>query len=413
MKNENQKDPRLLGALDFIDSDLIGETADRLMKPIAAKKRFFTTARLALIAACLCLIALIIPVILTLAGIDTSITVYEEDPPIPPHGANEDTVSKNTNVYDGSRGLIYRISDDGTYAMLVDIGVCTDKDITVASSYNGLPVKIILFGAMRDCETIESVTFPDSVERIIGSVLSNCPNLRRIYIGAGVKTIIDGTFSENELDEIVISPDNPYYVCRNNCVIEIATKTLVIGYKGAVIPDDGSVEVIGYRAFSQMRGVTSLVIPEGIKKIGASAFEDCEFESITLPGSLERLGEGVFRNCKNLKYFDLGGYHELPDSVLRYCDALREVVGLENVTYIGSHSLSGDYLTSINLTASLKYIDQWAFSNAQALSHIYFDGTVAEWNAIPKGYDQNYRLPVGKIFCSDGMGDPKTTLPKE
>lgn len=413
MKNETGKDTRLLEALDFIDSDLIGETADRLMKPTAVKKRFFTTRKLALIAACLCLAVLLVPVILTLTGGEVSIKIFNNDPPEPPYAVGEVSTETSSNIYDGSRGLVYRVSDDGTYAILVDIGSCTDRDITVASTYNGLPVTETKSHALYRCEEVESLTIPDTMEIIYVRAFADCPNLKRVYIGAGVRTIYMEAFTENDLDEVVISPDNPYLVCRNSCIIELETQTIVFGYKGAVIPDDGSVERIAARAFSMTKGITSMVIPEGIKEIGVGAFEGCEFKSITLPKSLEKLGSNVFSSCKRLEYFDLGGYHELPDGTLAHCDAVREVVGLENVTRIGNHSLWGDTLRSIKLTSALKYIDKWALSGAESLGRIYFDGTVAEWNAIPKGYQWNRLLPATNVFCNDGMGDPRATLTEE
>ena len=154
-------------------------------------------------------------------------------------------------------------------------------------------------------------------------------------------------------------------------------------------------------------------IAEGIKYIGINAFEGCEFKSITLPKSLEYLGTSVFQSCKNLEYFDLGGYKELPDSTLSHCDAIREVVGLENVTRLGKHSLGGDYLTNIRLTSALQYIDEYAFGLTNSLSRVYFDGTVAEWNAIPKGYHWNYNLPATNVICNDGKGDPGATMGKK
>ena len=409
MKKENSKDTRLYEALDFIDSDIIGETADKLMVPLKPKVRRVPARAIALIAACICLIALAIPVIIKLTKVETTITVYD-DPPIPGNHAVS-TVEIHTQSYDGSRGLIYKISDDGTYAILTDIGSCTDKDIVVASTYNGYPVKEIHNGAITKNDTVESVTIPDSVETVRS--FSNCPSLRRVYIGAGVSRISFMAFNDNDLSEVIISPDNPYFVCRNNCVIEVATKTIVLGYRGAVIPDDGSVERIMDFAFCNMKGIDSIVIPEGIKYIGGHAFEGCEFKSIVLPKSLEYLGTYVFEHCKNLEYFDLGGYKELPDGTLFYCNALREVVGLENVTRLGRNALDGNYLTSIRLTSALQYIDEYAFGLTNSLGRVYFDGTVAEWNAIPKGYHWNHNLPATNVICNDGKGDPSATMGKK
>ena len=250
---------------------------------------------------------------------------------------------------------------------------------------------------------MESVTFPDNVEEIGVRVLSECPNLKRIYLGAGVRLIDLHAFSECDIEEIVISPDNPHLVFRDGCVIDTAAKTLILGIRGAVIPGDGSVERIGYSAFSGRRGISSLIIPEGIKEICSFAFEGCDVERIAFPTSIEKLDTSALRDCKYLKYFDLGGYSELPDYSLDGCDALREVTGLENVTRIGKYALSvGADLHSIRLTSSLKSIDEYACLKASSLNCIYFDGTVEQWNAISKGKGWNLRTPDARIICNDG-----------
>ena len=401
MKNEKGKDTRLLEALDYIDSDLIGETADRLMKPTNPKKRFFTTRNLALIAACLCLFALAIPVALHLAGEEMTVVITQKDPP-PSVNDPHESEQVHTQIYDGSRGLIYEVSEDGTYASLVGIGSCTDADITVATSYNGLPVTAITYRALSQCETVESVTVPDTIKTISLSSFSGCPKLKKLYIGAGVETIRPSSFSYTDFDEIVISSDNPYYVCKNNCIIEVATKTLVFGYNGAVIPDDGSVEIIGFSAFFESKGIADLAIPEGIKVIQVNAFSRSDIASVTLPSSLEKLETGIFSSCQNLKYFDLGGYHELPDNILAGCQELCEVVGLENVTRIGKRALSvGDKLYNVKLSSALKTIEERALLSAESLGRIYFDGTVAEWNAVEKGYEWTRNAP--NIYCNDGV----------
>ena len=224
MKKDNSRDERLIEAIDFIDSDLIAETAERLMQPVSHKKRFLSTRRLALIAACIALIALALPTALRLMRVEVTITQDGPRLPIFSIGTSPD-VQENRNEHDGSRGLTYTVSEDGTYAILTDIGFCTDKDIVVASTYNGYPVKEIYNGAITKNDTVESVTIPDSVEIIRG--FRECPNLRRVYIGAGVREISFMAFTDNDLHEVIISPENPYFVCRNSCVIEVATKTIV------------------------------------------------------------------------------------------------------------------------------------------------------------------------------------------
>lgn len=58
-----------------------------------------------------------------------------------------------------------------------------DKTITnavIASEIGGFPVRVISFGALRDCEALVSVTIPASVTHISSVVLSGCPNVQSV-----------------------------------------------------------------------------------------------------------------------------------------------------------------------------------------------------------------------------------------
>ena len=86
-------------------------------------------------------------------------------------------------------------------------------------------------------------------------------------------------------------------------IIETASRTLVIGCKNSVIPDDGSVTAIGSYAFYYCKGLTSIVIPDSVTSIGNHAFGECSalvsvtFQSIyncylMMPGYNDAIGIG-------------------------------------------------------------------------------------------------------------------------
>lgn len=63
----------------------------------------------------------------------------------------------------------------------------------------------------------------------------------------------------------------------------------------------GTFTTIGKEAFFEAYNVRSVIIEEGVSKIGDSAFCGCSIESITLPQSLEEIGYDVFGHCTKLK----------------------------------------------------------------------------------------------------------------
>ena len=62
-----------------------------------------------------------------------------------------------------------------------------------------------------------------------------------------------------------------------------------------------TVETIGIEAFSQCKGITSIIIPECVKKIGYMAFENCtSLTSIVLSGCIDEIGYRAFSECTGL-----------------------------------------------------------------------------------------------------------------
>lgn len=96
------------------------------------------------------------------------------------------------------------------------------------------------------------------------------------------------------IESIEVEEGNEYFHSKNNCLIETATKTLVLGCKNSIVPDDGSVEIIGEYAFNGCMGAKSIEIPEGVKEIHNMAFAYTDFEEIVIPESIELIAEESF-----------------------------------------------------------------------------------------------------------------------
>lgn len=63
-------------------------------------------------------------------------------------------------------GLKYELNKDGKSYSVVGIGTCTDKDVVIPDIYNNLPVTAIKNYAFYMCESLTSVTIPDSITSI-------------------------------------------------------------------------------------------------------------------------------------------------------------------------------------------------------------------------------------------------------
>ena len=235
------------------------------------------------------------------------------------------------------------------------------------------------------------------------------------------------------------APDHPYQIFKNDdldtgvkLVIDDSV-TEIYGYwfrncsklQYIEIPD--SVTKIGPGAFYNCSSIKSIEIPDSVTTIGGEAFLNCRFTSIEIPASVTSIGAGAFAWNSNLttvtfakgtKINTIAGFYnctalssiEIPASVtaigtgaFQGCTGLSRVNIPDGVTVIGDWAFGNcTGLTSITIPAGVTAIGSDAFAYCENLSTINFKGTVAQWNAITKGVNWNYKTSATSVACSDG-----------
>ncbi|MDY3108855.1 MAG: leucine-rich repeat protein [Lachnospiraceae bacterium] len=166
----------------------------------------------------------------------------------------------------------------------------------------GNSVTSIGWYAFKGCRGLTSITTPNSVTSIGNSAFSGCTGLTNVTIGNSVTSIgYQAFYGCTELTSIIVDEGNSKYHSAGNCLMETATKTLILGCKTSVIPTDGSVTSIGDNAFEGCTGLTSVTIPASVTHIGEFAFSGCgALTSITVPDSVTSIGKRAFVGCKGL-----------------------------------------------------------------------------------------------------------------
>ena len=234
----------------------------------------------------------------------------------------------------------YELTEDGAGYILKKLK--TDKaDVQIPETYEGKPVVAIGDSALKDNKKIKSVVIPASVKSIGQSAFAgctalasvsfaeglseigrfafqNCTALTAISLPASVRSIGKNAFNGcATLSSIAVAAGNTVYRAEGNCLIEIASGTLLRGGKDSVIPADGSVLKIGDYAFAGVSGLIEIALPEGVLSLGYSAFENCiSLAKITLPESLERIGWYAFFDCISLLDVRFAGDADAWENVL-------------------------------------------------------------------------------------------------
>ena len=236
--------------------------------------------------------------------------------------------------------------------------------------------------AFHSCIGLTSITIPNNVTSI-DAAFNGCNGLTSIFIPKNV-TSIDGSFDAcSGLESIVVEEGNTVYDSRNNCnaLIETASNTLIRGCKNTIIPE--SITTIGFSAFTQCYGLTSITIPNSVTSIENSAFYGCSnLTSISIPNSVDNIGEFSFGYCGRLESIVVDGGNTVYDS-RNNCNALIETASNtlirgckntiipEGITTIGSSAFSAcDGITSVTLPNSVTSICELAFGNCFNLTSI-------------------------------------------
>ena len=170
------------------------------------------------------------------------------------------------------------------------IGDSAFADCSGITEISGLDkVKTIGKGAFSGCDSLEKITVPKDVETIGDGVLKDCKKLTDIIVEAGCVNFVG-----NAGNEILLEKSAEGSSLRIIAVVPSVTSLDLSGFDG--------ITVIGEGAFSGCASLKSIILPDTLKEIGDSAFEECEsLESFTVPKNTETIGVNVFTGCKNLK----------------------------------------------------------------------------------------------------------------
>lgn len=227
--------------------------------------------------------------------------------------------------------------------------------ISLSNIVLGKSITSIGYRAFRNARKITSVMIPDAVE-YIGEHAFACPELSEVTFGLGLKEIGTGTFAATKLTSVVLPEGleiigpSAFYNSKNLQRVDVGGNVKTIG-DGAFMccnlqkfkmPDtvtelgenafygngqmseihiSNQVKELKKYAFFGCHSLTSVNIPQSVRRIDW-AFESCSnLSSITLPDTLEFLGESSFSGCANMKTFVIGEHTDtIASSVFYGCD---------------------------------------------------------------------------------------------
>ncbi|MGM9846593.1 MAG: leucine-rich repeat domain-containing protein [Muribaculaceae bacterium] len=317
--------------------------------------------------------------------------------------------------------------------------------------------------AFSGCSSLRSVSLPNSVTSLENNVFSGCSQLKEVILPESITKISDGLFSESGFTSFTIPEQvtsigaNAFYCCQNLKEVNMNSNAISVGswafiactslekvnikdfdiwckiefsdiYSNPLyyahhiylngeeikIPQlPNQITAIGNASFAGA-SFTSLRIPEGVDKIGNSAFWGCsELKSLYIPASVTSIGDNAFAGCNGLESITVdenNAYYDSRDNcnaiinstnnyllsgcvntiipntvvVIMYnafydCDNLKSIDIPNSVTGIGWQAFYGcKGLTSVVIPDNVTLIGNFAFMDCSNLTNLTLGSSVSE-----------------------------------
>ncbi len=201
------------------------------------------------------------------------------------HG--EATAGTMSGEYDSATYMWYTLNDDGkSYSACPGMLPNVIKEFVIPGEYKGLPVTRLAGKCLED-SSIETIRISEGIKEILIG-FDYCRDIKNIYIPASVVYIGSYAFNSgptmkypffvksNVIENIVVAEGNPCYYVDGNCLIERSSQKIILGCNSSVIPDDGSVKIIGADAFANCKLIETIILPKSIVELEHGAFDNCE-----------------------------------------------------------------------------------------------------------------------------------------
>lgn len=305
-----------------------------------------------------------------------------------------------------------KVSGDYRYKLLEDGAVMIyeyngkEKELTVPAEIDGLPVTVIgarAFSrngkigtltlpegirrieesAFYSCSSLASVSLPSTLQYIGKDAFSLCRKLESIELPEGLLVLGDGSLGSMTRLKSVILPGTLTELQGNPFASSSKLEEFVLNDNPFLLYENGLlIDTRDMRIVSVSHELTEgdVVIPEGIRIIGESAFLGSDITTVTLPDTIEAIEDYAFASCNDLMAVTLSeGLRSIGRGAFYFCDEMIDMALPSTLRTLGDEAFIGcKSLIAITIPEGVTSIGAYAFSTCDALITVVLPESLTE-----------------------------------
>ncbi len=253
------------------------------------------------------------------------------------------------------------------------------KELTNVELKNVTEIGDMVF---ENCEKLESIVIPETLEEIGASVFGGCSSLQDIDLPNKPLALDHNTFygsayyeDKSNWENGVLYVDN-YLLAINSDFLNLSEYEV----------KEGTIAIAINAFLNNAQNLTKITLPEGLKLIGDKAFSSLyKLESINIPSSVDTIGynafasTGIFNNSTNWSdnglYID-GWLVNVQNTKISEFEVKEGTIGVSNgsdVSFIPSRARK---ITKLTLPSTLRYIGKNSFKQLTLIKEISLGGSL-------------------------------------
>ena len=253
------------------------------------------------------------------------------------------------------------------------------KELTNVELKNVTEIGDMVF---ENCEKLESIVIPETLEEIGASVFGGCSSLQDIDLPNKPLALDHNTFygsayyeDKSNWENGVLYVDN-YLLAINSDFLNLSEYEV----------KEGTIAIAINAFLNNAKNLTKITLPEGLKLIGDKAFSSLsKLESVNIPSSVDTIGYNAFASTgisnNSTNWSDNGLYIDgwlvnVQNTKISEFEVKEGTIGVSNgsdVSFIPSRARK---ITKLTLPSTLRYIGKNSFKQLTLIKEISLGGSL-------------------------------------